>query len=418
MTDTGLWTYSDTVARGHYERRVGGLWGKYDNVRVYWEDRMTRMLVRPFAAEADRLARSQGRKVRVLDLGCGAGQGYELLTRIDEEGLNVDDAARFVLPTERIGLFLGVDLSLAMVEQGRRNYEGHPAVRFAQGDLRDGLLAVASEPPFDIYTSSYASLSHLDGPGLGYCLRYIVRHARPGAVAVLDLMGRYSPEWPGYWRAADDSSRIHPYSMSYLYDEAERGGGGVERFPIRFWTGAEIRSLCAEVTASTGIAVTPAALLDRSIFVGRHVDTREFGCGLPRLRGLVNRLYEHDVRTPLDDLRVAHQLDAPDEAVGRFFRTLADCWNEVVDFTVERLRRDIDPAGLDGWAGFPRPLQHALQTMNQVVQGASMIDVGDTRANVVEPQLAYVLQRLEQTLQEGLGCGHGLVAVVRIGASA
>jgi hypothetical protein len=34
---------------------------------------------------------------------------------------------------------------------------------------------------------------------------------------------------------------------------------------------------------------------------------------------------------------------------------------------------------------------------------------------VVEPQLAYVLQRLEYSLQKGLGCGHGLLAVLRIG---
>jgi SAM-dependent methyltransferase len=418
MTDGGLRTYSETVARGYYDRPIGGLWGKYDNVRVNWEDRVTRLLVRPFAAEADRHARSQGRKVRVLDLGCGAGQGYELLTRIDAEGLNVDDATRFVLPAECIDLFLGVDLSAAMVEQGRRNYDGHPGVRFEPGDLREGLSAVASEPPFDIYTSSYASLSHLDGPGLVHCVCDIARHARPGAVAILDLMGRYSPEWPGYWHATDDSSRIHPYSMSYLYDEAERGGDDVERFPIRFWTGGEIRRLCADVTASTGVPVAPAAMLDRSIFVGRHVDTREFGCRLPPLRSLVNRLYEHGVRTPLEELRVSQRLDAPDEAVSRFFRTLSDAWNQVIDFTIERVRRDLEPAALDGWADFPKPLQLALQTMHQVAWSASMIDVGDTRANVVEPQLAYVLQRLEQTLQQGLGCGHGLVAVLRIGASA
>jgi SAM-dependent methyltransferase len=415
LNETGLFTYSDTVARGHYDRPVGGLSGKYDNVRICWEDRITRLVVRPCLSEADRIARRRGRKIRVLDLGCGAGQGYELLTRVDERGLNVDDAPRFVLPPEQIGLFLGIDLSPAMVEQGRRNYAGVPAVRFEQADLREGLAAVASEPPFDVYTSSYGSLSHLDGPGLTVCLRDIVRHAAPGSLAILDLLGRYSPEWPGYWRGPADAASMLPYSMSYLYEDSERQSGDIERFPVRFWTGDEIRELCREITAGTGVRVEPAALVDRSILVGRHVDTREFGCRLPRLRSLVNRLYEQNVRTPLDELLIDTRLASPNEAVTRFFRILTHGWNTVVEFTIARLAsRRLDLVALEGWSEFPRPVQHALMTMDRVVESASIIDVGDTRANIVEPQLAYVLQRLEHSLQEGLGCGHGLVAVLRV----
>ena len=415
LNTTGMRTYSDTVARGLYDRSIGGLRGKHDNVRIHWEDRITRLTVGPFASEADRIARSQGRKVRVLDLGCGAGQGYELLTRIDEQGLNVEDAPRFVLPADRIGLFLGVDLSQAMVEQGRRNYAEHPGVRFEQADLREGLAAVAAEPAFDIYTSSYGSLSHLDGAGLVYCLRDVVRHARPGAVAILDLVGRYSPEWPGYWQTTSDSRKMHPYSMSYLYERAERESRDAERFPLRFWTGEEIRDLCAELSAAAGVIVEPTAILDRSIFVGRHVDTREFGCRLPRLRSLVNHLYEHGLRTPLEDLRVEHRLASSNDAVAGFFRTLTDSWNRIIDFTIERLAGGrTDLASLWGWDDFPRALQHALMTMDRVVESASAIDVGDTRANIIEPQLAYVLQRLESSMQTGLGCGHGLMAVLRI----
>jgi SAM-dependent methyltransferase len=418
LNEPGLWTYSDTVARGLYDRPVGGLRGKYDNVRIYWEDRLTRLTLGPFVRESDRAVGAQGRKVRVLDLGCGAGQGYELLTRIDQSGLNVDDAQRFVLPAERVGLYLGIDLSRAMVEQGSRNFADVDSVRFEWGDLRDGLAAVASEPAFDIYTSSYGSLSHLDGPGLVSCLSDIVRHAAPGAVVVLDLVGRYSPEWPCYWPATTESAKVRPYSMSYLYEESERLND-VERFPLRFWTGGEIRDLCKQLAAGTSVAVEPVAILDRSVFVGRHVDTGEYGCRLPPLRGLVNRLYEQNVRTPLDQLRVDHSLLSSDAAVDRFFRTLTESWNRVIDFTLERLTRGrVDLVALDGWSGFPPALQLALMTMDRVVESASVIDVGDTRANVVEPQLAYVLQRLEHTLQEGLGCGHGLLAVLRIGSAA
>jgi hypothetical protein len=78
----------------------------------------------------------------------------------------------------------------------------------------------------------------------------------------------------------------------------------------------------------------------------------------------------------------------------------------------------VDIVALEGWRDFPAPLQVALLTVDRIMDSVAWIDVGDIRANIVEPQLAYVLRRLEHTLQRGLGCGHGLVAVLRIGEPA
>jgi hypothetical protein len=39
---------------------------------------------------------------------------------------------------------------------------------------------------------------------------------------------------------------------------------------------------------------------------------------------------------------------------------------------------------------------------------------GDSRANIIEPQLAYALRRLEMELQSGAGTGHGLVGILKI----
>jgi len=92
-------------------------------------------------------------------------------------------------------------------------------------------------------------------------------------------------------------------------------------------------------------------------------------------------------------------------------------WNCVIDFTMERLRgQRIDLVELDGWREFPSALQVALMTMDRVIDSVAWIDLGDVRANIVEPQLAYTLRRLEHTLQPGSGCGHGLIAVLRVGA--
>ena len=413
----GLGAYTETVARGIHVSPVGGLRGQHDNVRMYWENQITRTALRPFVREIERAAGAQGRKVRILDLGCGAGHGYELLTRISQSGLNLDDAMRFALPPERVELYLGLDVSDAMVEQGRQNFPGQPAIRFEQADLREGLSALSSERGFDLYFSSYGALSHLDRRELKGCLTDVVRQALPGAAVVLDLVGRLSPEWPVYWNPASEADKTRPYSISYLYDDTARPKGSVESFALRFWTGDEIVELCQELASETGIPVEVAKVLDRSIFVGRHVDTREYGCTLPPLRRLVNRLYEQNARTRLEELCVDYHPDPPGQDLKRFFGTLAMSWNALVDFTRERIRGErIDLVTLDGWPDFRPALQLALMTMDRIVDSFSWIDIGDIRANLVEPQLAYVLQRLEHSLQSGQGCGHGLVAVLRVGA--
>ena len=168
---------------------------------------------------------------------------------------------------ERIELYLGLDLSEATISQGQENYGGASNVRFRQGDLREGLGAVLEEKPFDICFSSYGALSHLEAPALHRCLGDILRHAKLGAIVVLDLVGRYSPEWPDYWSARTEAEKVRPYSMSYLYPEAERRSGMVERFPLRFWTGHEIHGLCADLQQERGVPIRALEVLDRSIFV-------------------------------------------------------------------------------------------------------------------------------------------------------
>jgi SAM-dependent methyltransferase len=411
----GSRTYSETVARGFYSKHVGGLFGKYDNVRTYWEDQQVRLVLRTHIKECVRRCGAEHRGVRIVDLGCGAGQGYELLTRIDQKGLNLDDEICYVLPPDKVALYLGLDLSDAMLEQGRENYRGVPAVRFRQADLCEGLGPTAFEAPFDIYFSSYGALSHLDAASLRRCLTDVIQHAVPGALVVLDLVGRYSPEWPSHWSAEDESEKVRSYSMSYLYDDDERRNGDVESFPLRFWTGEEVRGLCREVATATGVAVEVVELFDRSLFVGRHVDTGEYGCCLPPLRRAVNNLYELNVRTPLEPFLVEYRpVDGADE-LNRFFAVLAMCWNRVVEFTLQRLQGErVDLVSLPGWRQFPPALQMAVMTMDRVIDSVSWIDLGDVRANILEPQLAYVLRRLEHAMQQGWGCGHGLVAVLRV----
>ena len=372
--------------------------------------------MRPFVRERLVACAAANRRVRVVDLGCGSGQGYELLTRIRHSELSLEEPQRHVLGAEDIELYLGLDLSDSMVEQGRKNYEHLGHMRFAQADLRQGLGVAARERPFDIYFSSYGSLSHLSLQEVKTCLRAIARHAAPGALVVLDLMGRFSLEWPGYWMAETEEEKVRPYSMSYLFAERERQSGEIERFPLRFWTGHEVKLLCAEVSAEAGVPLEVLELLDRSIFVGRHIDTREYGCELPPIRRLVNRLYEQNTRTNLEHLLINLRPVPGALGLNEFFESMAMCWNTVIEFSRKRLAGTrVDLVEMPGWREFPPALQMALVTVDRIVDSVAWIDVGDVRANVIEPQLAYVLRRMQHRLQDGRGAGHGLLATVRVG---
>jgi hypothetical protein len=60
---------------------------------------------------------------------------------------------------------------------------------------------------------------------------------------------------------------------------------------------------------------------------------------------------------------------------------------------------------------YPRSVREAIDTFRKVVQHVQWFRMGDPRASIVEPQLGYILRNLEMDLQEGLGAGHGLLAV-------
>lgn len=422
--DDKLTTYADAVRRGDYDTHIGNLAGKHDNVRSYWEDQLTRLTLRPYITKLVERTRDEGRKVRILDLGCGAGQGYELLTKIDQRDLDLGLYHQRVLTAADLDCYLGIDLSKSMVERGNELYATNPVVRFQQGDLNDGLRAVAAEAPFDLYFCAYGSLSHLETNSLRQLLADTLRHAANGTLIVMDLLGRNSLEWPAYWTATTDAEKYRTYSMSYLYRNQANlipFGVEIERFPMRYWTGDEIDALVDDLNHGQpyrlpGCRLTVHKKFDRSIFVGRHIDTGEYNSHLRPMRRLVNQLHEDYMRTDLDELfwHPAHLVTHPDARVNQFFEQLLFCWNTLVDFAARRLHGKLSLAGLRAWDSYPAPLQFALMTIDRVINSTEWIWDGDPRANMIEPQLGYTLRSLEHKLQQGLGCGHGLLAVLEV----
>ena len=391
------------------------LFGKYDNVRTYWEDQLTRIVLRPFLRELVNNRRSEQQGVRIVDLGCGAGQGYEILTKIDCHDLDLGLQHKRVLPLDELSLFLGLDISQAMVEKGQALFADNPHVQFQQADLSEGLGAIkTTESSFDLYFSSYGSLSHLGRKDLIKLLQDICHHGQDGSLIVMDLIGRYSIEWPDFWTAQSEPEKVRQYNMSYLYSKPVRQITEIESFPIRFWTGEEVKALAQELTTKTGVELEVVKLVDRSLLVGRHTDTRAFNPKLKPIRRLINSLHEDYLRTNLEELMLDASIFPEHPFITPLLHELINCWNILIEFTQRRLSHNFSLPELKGWDEFPKSLQFALMTIDRVIADVGWMWYGDPRANIIEPQLGYALRTLEYEMQQGWGCGHGLIAVLKI----
>ncbi len=79
----------------------------------------------------------------------------------------------------------------------------------------------------------------------------IAEHGNNESIIVMDVIGRYSIEWPSYWDVKNEEEKVRDYSMCYLYTEADKDIE-IEHFPIRFWTGTGIDKLGKEINSETG----------------------------------------------------------------------------------------------------------------------------------------------------------------------
>ncbi len=401
--------FETAVQHGFYGLDKSNLHGKKDNVRKYWEDTFIKLAMQPFV---ERLL-NQKQKIRIVDLGCGSGEGIELLTHIPPSYTNKN----FLLDLAEIEVYEGVDISPAMVEQGKRNYAGLPQVHFSQADLSQGFPLLAQEP-YDIYFSSYCALPHLTPPELEQLLCQMLSHIEHGYIA-FDLYGLYSPEWPGYWDK--DSTTPHPYTMAYLLPPTEQIAEKVDWFEVFFWSGSALTALLDKVIKITGKNARIVTLQDRSILIGRHMDTALFKQQRHQLRYQVNRLFDRDYKGETAGLML--NLAYLDEVKA----SAPVAWERIMDYgkqwqTVIAMLDALEQANN---GGIKRLIETTELTHDSLADDLKMLawlyrnmdrfPVVDFWASVLGPQVACVLRNLELALPEGVGCGHALFCVLGVG---
>ena len=400
--------YDIAAQQGFYGLERGGLTGKKDNVRKYWEDIVIKLTLR---SSIEKLLTKKD-EIHVVDLGCGSGEGFELLTHIPVFQPLYSGKKCFVLSPDQVS-YTGIDISASMIQQGRKNYENQNNVQFEQADLNKG-FPLMNEQPFDIYFSSYSSLSHLAPDKLQVLVEEVFDHAEPGAFIVLDMLGKYSLEWPKYW---NESRTMLPYNMAYLIPPELRSKEPFQWCDVCYCTPSMLFQMLDKAAKITETCIQIVQCIDRSIFVGRHMETGLFGAPCFNYRYQINRFFDRDYRGELEHLIIdidwCAELGKTQPQVWARLQDYKEKWNCVINL-VEALLHGNDSTVSHLIETTSQDISNELKLLTWLYRNAHRFPVVDFWASVMGPQIAVILRNIEMSLGHAVGCGHGLLCVIEI----
>jgi SAM-dependent methyltransferase len=411
--------YTQAATTGKYDK-ASGLLGKYDNVRRFWEDQLTGLFLRPALNDMVGRKVKNLERIRILDLGCGNGDGYDLIMDVNTKDPGIYEYITAAITPELLQSYVGVDINEELLCQAEGCYRANPKIRFQREDLSDGLTgAITAHEPFDLYFSSYGTWSHFTDDQAVKLVADIAAHAPDRALLVGDWLGRWSYEWQDLWDAPADESYFMDYRISYIYPEQERDKVDVTSFPLRLMSRDEVGHIIHRAERAAGCRIRPLQYFDRSIFVGRHLETGDYNANCPSLRYPVNRLFEGYTRTDLESLIVDYVPRPGYDFLNKFFESFFLAANTLVRHTIDLLSgydagRQTTAAAPPVPSFYPQPLREAMHSMQRVIEGVGWLPWGDVRANVIEPHLGYSLRKLEMELQPGIGVGHSLCGIFEI----
>jgi SAM-dependent methyltransferase len=406
--------YSQAVNTGKYDKS-SRLLGKYDHVRRCWEDATTALFLAPFLKQVTDRQTAAGQKLRVLDLGCGSADGYELLLSVPSPEANTISNG-YVIDPGLLEQYIGLDINRDLLDMAEDIYGALPTHKFVEADLTNGLPPeVAGEKPFHLYSTTYGTLSHFHDEENAAIIADIAKHAADGSIFVGDWLGRYSYEWQDLWGNPPDQEYFMDYRISYIYPEEERKHADIASFPLRLMTRQEILAVIDQAARLSGVTLEPLAFFDRSILIGRHMDTGDYNANCPKLRINVNSLFEPHLRTDLSSLKIDHVPRPGYDEVNSFFDFFFGSVNDAVKCaSLLFAGRKTDAEAMARAASGNQPLAEAMQTLIATANALSAVKWIDARGDFLEPLLGYVLRKLEMELQPGTGVGHGLVGIFQI----
>jgi SAM-dependent methyltransferase len=417
--------YSEAATSGLYAKQ-SGLVGKYDNVRRLWEDEITRIFLRPHLDHLIERKQSQMQRVRILDLGCGSADGYELLTGVRHRDADLQEVEIALLTRSVLGYYKGIELNEELIQQANTIYGDNAKLAFEQADFTQGLPAADGERLYDLYFTSFGTCSHHnDDETVISLLVEIAQRTEDHCLIVCDWLGRYSYEWQTLWTNDLSENRNMDYVVSYIYEKEEREQlrDQLDHLYLRLVSRQEAEGIVAEASKRAGVEIKPLEYFDRSIFTGRHMDTAEYNPHAQPMRQAVNSVHEVNIRTDLNSLLIDYVPKPGFEFLNDYFEHLQMCWNTLVLYVDDLMQLyEIESRSFSSPpppipASYPPPLQEMMERMRRVVEGTGWLGYGLPRENIIEPQLGYALRHLAMQLQQGLGCAHGLVGIFEVDKS-
>lgn len=408
--------YSQAVSSGMY-RRQKGIRGKYDNVRIFWEDEITRIFLRPFVERRFKEQQKKGKKFRILDLGCGSGDGYEMFRDLNKSKPGLSKTKTKLLNNSSLELYKGIENNKDLLAQNSERWGNKSKMICSWGDFSQGLPVEKDERPYDVYFTSYGVMSHINEEETVRLFSDIARHADNSSVVIGDWLGRYSYEWQELWTDEITSEQWMDYYISYIYPSEIRKGLELTPLKLRLMSREEITKILDKVEENTGISWRVEEIFDRSLFAGRHMDTNDYNKYLHPLRNQINLLFERGRRTDLKKLKVNYHSHATMQSQNNFFAQFSFAWNTIIEYTAQLLKnKDGEKISSfsEGNEKYPGIVLSALEKIYCIVKDIGCFQMDDVRADVIEPQLGYCLRNLEMKFQKGRGNGHGLVGIFTI----
>ncbi len=415
--------YSQAVLSGGYELS-NGVGGKYDNVRLYWEEEITKRALFPYLQALKRRKAEQGEGIEILDIGCGSGDGFFFLMNFRDPDASLGSAENLLFSGTDISRYCGIDLNDDLLAQAQERFSGREQTEFFQADVSKGIPG--DRGPFDLYFTSFGTFSHLSAEETRKLLKSICEKSKAGALVVVDWLGAYSYEWQDLWRDAGGTNNWMDYRISYIYSQEERSRLDIPSFPLRLVTGDEAKGYdgmpCGSPSTAAGgrKRLRLRNIFDRSLCSGRHIATGEYNGNPQQIRKGLNELYVNCLRTDLSKIYFDYRPRKGHDEQNEFFTEFAESWNTLISFTEEacaRIEGGKKTAVMpDAYTqtGLPELTEKLIASLSVFFEQAAGLEHEDVRANIIEPRLAFVLRELEYGFQRAGGYGHGLCAVFEV----
>lgn len=129
-------------------------------MRIQFEDFITAYYLRLYLEEmVESKVNGNGEDLRFYDLGCGTGDGYELLSKMAGE-TRLSEFDTRLIHDDMVEQSKGIDLNVDLLKEARNLLGHYDHVDFCKGNFSNGLPLEEGEASYDLYFTSYGTISH------------------------------------------------------------------------------------------------------------------------------------------------------------------------------------------------------------------------------------------------------------------